>query len=108
MATRFASLKKKLAGALGPSLGVLACAYFAYHAVHGERGVTSLVLLQDKVAEAEILADDLKAQREEWEHRVELLSPQALDLDMLEERARLMLNVGFERDYVIFLGRKGN
>ena len=107
MATRLASLKKNLATALGPSLGILACAYFAYHTVHGDRGVTSLMLLQDKVAEAQILADDLKSQRGDWEHRVELLGSQALDLDMLEERARIMLNVGFERDYVIFLDKRG-
>jgi len=107
MATRFASVKKKLAAALGPSLGILACAYFAYHTVHGDRGVTSLMLMQEKVAEAQILADDLKARRDEWEHRVELLGSQSLDLDMLEERARVMLNVGFDRDYVIFFTKTG-
>jgi cell division protein FtsB len=107
MATRFANLKKKLTKALGPSLGILACAYFAYHTVHGDRGVTSLMIMQEKVAEARIVADDLHAQREDWEHRVELLSSQALDLDMLEERARIMLNVGFDRDYVIFLDKRG-
>ena len=108
MATRFASLKKKLIKALGPTAGILACAYFAYHTVHGDRGITSMMVMQDKVAEAQILADDLKAQRADWEHRVELLSSQALDLDMLEERARVMLNVGFERDYVIFLNKRGS
>tara|TARA_Y100000813_G_scaffold195684_1_gene177876 strand:- start:15 stop:347 length:333 start_codon:yes stop_codon:yes gene_type:complete len=105
MATRFASLKKKLVKALGPSVGILACAYFAYHTVHGDRGVTSLLMLQEKVAEAQAMADDLKAEREEWEHRVALLGSQSLDLDMLEERARVMLNVGFDRDYVIFLDK---
>jgi cell division protein FtsB len=107
MASRFASLKKKLATALGPSLGILACAYFAFHTVHGDRGVTSLMVLQEQVAEAQILADDLKSQRDEWEHRVELLGSQTLDLDMLEERARVMLNVGFDRDTVIFFTKTG-
>lgn len=108
MATRIDSLKKNLATALGPTLGILACAYFAYHTVHGDRGVTSMMVMQEKVAEAQILADDLKSQREDWEHRVELLGSHSLDLDMLEERARVMLNVGFERDYVIFLGKQGS
>lgn len=107
MATRIASLKNKLTKALGPSLGILACAYFAYHTVHGDRGITSMMVLQDKVAEAQILADELHERRDDWEHRVELLSSQALDLDMLEERARIMLNVGFERDYVILLNKRG-
>ena len=108
MATRIDSLKKNRATALGPTLGILACAYFAYHTVHGDRGVTSMMVMQEKVAEAQILADDLKSQREDWEHRVELLGSHSLDLDMLEERARVMLNVGFERDYVIFLGKQGS
>ena len=108
MATRIDSLKKNLATALGPTLGILACAYFAYHTVHGDRGVTSMMVMQEKVAEAQILADDLKSQREDWEHRVELLGSHSLDLDMLEERARGRLNVGFERDYVIFLGKQGS
>ena len=103
MATRLATFKKKLTKALGPTLGIMACAYFAYHTVHGDRGLTSLMILQDKVAEAEAISNDLKAERADWEHHVALLSSQNLDLDMLEERARVMLNVGFERDTVIFL-----
>ena len=67
MATRIASLKNKLTKALGPSLGILACAYFAYHTVHGDRGITSMMVLQDKVAEAQILADELHERRDDWE-----------------------------------------
>ncbi|MEK9671579.1 MAG: septum formation initiator family protein [Rhodospirillaceae bacterium] len=100
--------KLKILQVLGPTLGILACAYFSYHAVHGDRGLTSLISLKEDVAEARAQADDLARRRGEWEHKVSLISAKSLDLDMLEERARIMLNVGFEQDHVILwkaLGR---
>ena len=39
--------------------------------------------------------------RKALQHRVKLLSPGSLDPDMLEERARFMLNYGFPDDAVI-------
>lgn len=95
------TFKRKLSQVMGPTLGILACAYFSYHTVHGDRGLTSLVALKDTVAKAEETASDLKQRRTHWEHRISLISAAGLDLDMLEERARIMLNVGFERDHVI-------
>ncbi len=38
------------------------------------------------------------------ERRVTLLSNTSLDLDMLEERARVMLNYAHPDDLIIFLG----
>ncbi len=40
------------------------------------------------------------------ENRVRLLEPGSLDPDMLEERARLMLNYGHADDIVILEGNK--
>jgi hypothetical protein len=37
------------------------------------------------------------------ERRVALLSPQSLDLDMLEERARIVLNYGRESEVVVLV-----
>lgn len=103
MASGIDNLKKNLRRAIGPTLAILACVYFAYHAVHGDRGLAALVALQDRVAEAEKQADKIAAQREKWEHRVALMSSKDLDLDMLEERARIMLNVGYARDTVVLM-----
>jgi len=103
MAASLTSFNKNLRRAVGPTLGILACVYFAYHAVHGDRGLVSLFSLQDQVADAERVAAEISFERDEWEHRVALMGTNQLDLDMLEERARLMLNVGYARDTVVFL-----
>jgi cell division protein FtsB len=56
---------------------------------------------QIRVAETEL--DKTDAERERMEQRVALLSNSSLDLDMLEERARVMLNFAHSDDLVIFL-----
>ena len=35
------------------------------------------------------------------ERKIQMLSPQSIDVDMLEESARSMLNMGQDGDYVI-------
>lgn len=85
---------------LGPAIGMLVVGYFAYHAVHGERGLFALWRLEQKVAEAEQLHDVVDARRQHLESRVRLLHPDSLDPDMLEERARAMLNFARPGEYV--------
>jgi cell division protein FtsB len=43
------------------------------------------------------------AERKEWEHRVSLLRSDKLDPDLLDERARMMLNYAHPRDLVLML-----
>ena len=45
--------------------------------------------------------DTIRAEREILEGKVRLLSPDSLDPDMLDERARLMLNFGYEDEIVV-------
>jgi cell division protein FtsB len=73
---------------------VAACAalYFVYHAVQGERGVLAWVRLQQDLTAVQETREQLVDEREELEQRVSLLRPDSLDPDLLEERARVMLN----------------
>lgn len=87
---------------VGPILGISAVVYFAYHAVEGDRGLIAWWNLKQQVASAQARFDDLSAQRVVLQHRVGLLHPENLDPDMLDERARLMLNYGQPGDIVIF------
>ena len=86
-------------------LGACLAGYFVYHAVQGDRGIVAWMQLnqQIRVAQAELAKSD--AEREGMEQRVALLSNTSLDLDMLEERARVMLNFAHPDDLVIFLDR---
>jgi len=87
---------------VGPILGISAAVYFAYHAVEGDRGLIAWWNLRQQVVDAQATLDELAAQRAVLEHRVKLLHPDNLDPDMLDERARLMLNYGKPGDIVIF------
>ena len=86
-------------------LGACLAGYFVYHAVQGDRGIVAWMQLnqQIRVAEDELAKTD--HERQEMEQRVALLSNTSLDLDMLEERARVMLNFAHPDDLVIFLDR---
>lgn len=91
---------------VGPVLGLCAIGYFAYHGVHGDRGLIAWLKVKQRVVaakEALVLSEN---EREKLEKRVRLLNPGSLDPDMLEERARLMLNYGYTDDLVILEGKR--
>jgi cell division protein FtsB len=84
---------------------VAACmvAYFAYHALHGDRGFYAWILLKQEKSQAEAVAERVAQERLELAHRVALLRREHLDPDLLEERAQAILGYGAEGDHVIFL-----
>lgn len=75
--------------------------YFCYHAVQGERGLLAHLHLEQELRELEAFNDQLEADRRALEARVAQLRPDNLDPDMLEERARLLLNYGHPEDLVL-------
>ena len=87
--------------ALVPIFGALVVGYFSYHMVQGEYGVLAYLQLQSKIERAEALQAVLSQEREILESRVVLLHPDSLDRDLLEERARVMLNYARPDDVVI-------
>lgn len=95
-------LKRHLRHVMGPLIGVGALAYFAYHTVEGDRGVLAWVRLDSEILAAEMQLANVSTERQSLEHRVLLLRPDHLDPDMLEERARTMLNMGRADEVVIF------
>jgi cell division protein FtsB len=99
-------LKRRLAQMAWPMLGACLAGYFVYHAVQGDRGILAWMQVnqQIKTAQAELTKTD--DEREAMEQRVALLSNSSLDLDMLEERARIMLNFSHPDDLVIFLNQQ--
>lgn len=96
-----AELRTRARHVIGPMLGVGAVVYFAYHAVNGERGLMAWIELKDKIVAAEAAARDTAQQRRVIANRVRLLHPDHLDPDMVEERARAMLNYAYAGDIVI-------
>ncbi|NQV44272.1 MAG: septum formation initiator family protein [Rhodospirillales bacterium] len=89
-------------------IGICAIAYFGFHVVHGERGLLTYWRLKQMIAETQPVLDEARVQRKMLENRVSLLRPDNLDPDMLEERARVMLNFGYANDLIILYAKETN
>jgi cell division protein FtsB len=75
-----------------------------YHAQHGNRGIETKLGLKQEILRLGQDLSSLKAERGEWERRVAMLRPAAIDRDLLDERARLELNRLHRNDVVIMTG----
>ncbi|MBI1209591.1 MAG: septum formation initiator family protein [Azospirillum sp.] len=87
---------------VGPVIGSCIVGYFAFYAVQGDRGLYALKHLQGEVEEAKVTFADVEAERERLARRAKLLRPDSLDLDMLDERARAMLNYSRPDEIILF------
>ena len=85
---------------IGPVLGISAVTYFGFHAVQGDRGLMAWWKLRQHIEVASVSLREISKKQLELERRVRLLHPESLDPDMLEERARIMLNYGHIDDIV--------
>ena len=85
--------------ALGLYVGVaLLIGYFWVNAYSGNHGLRAQQDLDLQIAQLTVEATALKAERTTWERRVALLKSETLDPDMLDERARAMLDYAHPRD----------
>jgi len=103
---RTTSLIQQLKRALFFSLCSVVLMYLGYHAVIGDRGFLAWLRLQK---EAEVLAaelDEVRAERARLQHRVALMRPESLDPDMLDKRARELLNLTHPNEITILRSAK--
>jgi cell division protein FtsB len=85
------------------ALGLYLCAalligYFWVNAFTGNNGLNARQALDLQIARLVAERDTLKAERQQWERRVALIHGQHLDPDMLDERARALLDYVDPRD----------
>jgi cell division protein FtsB len=66
--------------------------YFGINAYTGKNGINARQGLDQEIADLAREADRVKAERIRWERRVALLKADRIDPDMLDERARQLLN----------------
>jgi cell division protein FtsB len=81
-------------------------AYFGFHAYHGERGIHAKQQFIAQIDDLNGQLATLRKERTEVARRVALLQSDAIDPDMLDERAREILNFVDQRDLVLILGRR--
>lgn len=99
-------IRRGVARIVGPLIGCLAVAYFTYHLVNGERSLLAWRHMDSEIAEAENRLAHLQDERVAMERRANLLRPDHLDPDMLEERARAILNFARPDEVVVLAPRK--
>ena len=106
----FRDIRRRAKGTAPQILAGALVAYFAYHAIQGERGINSWITLKEDLAASEAQLAALEAERARLDNRVRRLRRDSLDPDLLEERARLLLNYGYADDRVVMLpeARKGS
>lgn len=75
--------------------------YFIFHGVSGERGLLKLLYLRNEISEAEQIANMYHQEKIKLEEKVKLLSSSSLDLDLLDERARIVLNFVGKDEFII-------
>ncbi len=75
--------------------------YFSFYTINGDRGLIKYFYLKKEISQASKLSKGYKASREQLEEQVKLLSSSSLDLDLLEERARVVLNFVEEEEFII-------
>jgi cell division protein FtsB len=87
------------------AIAAMLIAYFGVNAYSGNYGLRAKQEIEGEIRDlnAELVA--LRAERAKWERRISLLRSESLDPDMLEERARVLLNYGDARDLVLPLKR---
>lgn len=95
-------LRRRARLVIGPVLGISLVVYFAYHLVEGERGLMAWLRLSHELRQAKTTLAGVDAEHVALERRVDLMRPEHLDRDMLDERARSQLNLVGPDDIVIF------
>lgn len=85
-----------------PVLSIGCFVYFGFHSWHGDFGLNATAELEQRRVELSKRLATLTERRQHLETRVQLLSDGIVEADMLDERARLMLNVAREDEIVYF------
>ncbi|OJV46649.1 MAG: hypothetical protein BGO28_04400 [Alphaproteobacteria bacterium 43-37] len=66
-------------------------AYFVYNIIQGDRGLIAMLRLFKQINEAQEVLAKIEEQNKTLINRIELLRPNHLSQDMLDEQARLQL-----------------
>ncbi|OCP17157.1 MULTISPECIES: septum formation initiator family protein [unclassified Ensifer] len=94
--------KRKLGRLVVPLIAVAFLSYFGYHSIHGGYGLKATEQFDRQIVERQARLDELTRQRTTLEREVQLMSDGSLERDMLDEKARLALNMSRSDEIVIF------
>ncbi len=104
--TFFREVKRAVRSAMLPSLFSVVSVYFVANAIDGDRGLRAAAQRREVLASKQAELSRVEAERDVWERRVGALRASRLDRDMLDERARAMLNLADPDDVIVQYGQK--
>jgi cell division protein FtsB len=84
-------------------MAALLIGYFGVNAFSGNHGLKAKEDIDRQIAAMSADLERLKLERSQWERRVALLKSDRLDPDMLDERARALLDYAGANDLVLTL-----
>jgi cell division protein FtsB len=99
-------IRKRQRHVILPLLFAVVFGYLGYHVMHGDRGVFAYMHLKNEIVRAEGAVAETDATRVTWERRVASMRNSSLDPDMIDERARSLLNVTQPDEIVIPIGKR--
>lgn len=102
----FRNLKRAVRGAALPSAFLVVAVYFGANAIDGDRGLRAAAQRRDVLQVKRGELERAETERRLWERRVGALRSNRLDRDMLDERARAMLNLADPDDVIVQYGPK--
>jgi cell division protein FtsB len=87
-------------------LAALLIGYFGVNAYTGNHGLRARQDLDPQIDAFTAELNQAKAEREQWQRRVALIKSESLDPDMLDERARALLDYADPRDAVMIVKQR--
>jgi len=82
-------------------LAALLIGYFGVNAYTGDHGLRAREELDRQIGDLDRQITEATAERDLWERRVKLLKSDSVDPDMLDERARALLDYVDRRDLIL-------
>jgi cell division protein FtsB len=91
-------------------VAALLIGYFGVNAFSGNHGLNAKQDIEQQIGALSTELAKLQVERKQWERRVALLKSRGLDPDMLDERARALLDYVHPNDLTLMLrpGRPGS
>ena len=86
-----------------PILWATLMLYITFHALQGERGLIAYWQIRGEISEARQVQTMLNRTKSRIQKRVDLLTSESLDTDLLEERARLLLGYSQPDEMIILV-----
>ncbi len=94
-------MKRRARAAAAPVLFLALAGVFGYSAMQGPHGLVAYRQRQALLVKADADLARLQAREARWTHKVAALRSRQLDLDLLNERAREMLNLSNPHDILV-------